>query len=68
MAASLVQKVPQKLIYWASCWNLLPNAQAFNTQVFGESDVKDFAVKFLLHFGISNVPNSAHFVTTLFLL
>lgn len=63
-----VQKVPQKLISWASCWNLLLNTQAFNTQVRGEMDGKDFDVKFLLHFGISDVPSSAHFVTTLFLL
>lgn len=49
-------------------WNALPNAQGFNIQEFGGRESKNFAAKFLLLFGNLNVPSSAHFLTTLFLL
>lgn len=56
-----MQKVPQKLIPWAS-GTCLPKTQGFNVQEFGGRGAKDLAVKFLLLLGILYVPNSALFV------
>lgn len=49
-------------------WNMLPNTQSFNAQAFGGMCGKDLAVKCHHLLENLNVPNSASFVTNLFLL